>query len=195
VCVRSARHPARAVCARRVEVGAGGNGRATCLRLCVVAIFVRLCFPLSVHHDHRLAAPALVCAGVLAELFQRPGDTSPLVTYHPLHTERSTRTKGRTADVCAAGVWCGVRARVCLCAVRARVATCRGGPPGLRPPAGTGHLWPRSPACRRGARRVHSRRSDPGLRAEGGSRTHLAEASALGGPMKDRLYRDGLLRW
>jgi hypothetical protein len=27
------------------------------------------------------------------------------------------------------------------------------------------------------------------------SRQHLAKAQALGGPMKDRLYRDGLLRW
>ena len=55
-----------------------------------------------------------------------------------------------------------------------------------------GHSWPSDPS--RPARTGHANKCSAS-RIRRGSRTHLAEASALGGPRKDRLYRDGSLRW
>ena len=55
-----------------------------------------------------------------------------------------------------------------------------------------GHSEPSDPS--RPARTGHANKCSAS-RIRRGSRTHLAEASAHGGPMKDRLYRDGSLRW
>ena len=86
----------------------------------------------------------------------------------------SVRRSDRLRRFTDSGQACPCRLSICLllgCAGHSK-------PSDPSRPARTGH------ANKCGASRIRRR-----------SRTHLAEASALGGPMKDRLYRDGLLRW